>query len=300
MKKTPILVLIDIQNGFAKDGLTAQEGGSLYVPEGEVVAPLAADLIRDMRGGIVILSQDYHPADHASFAANHKGKAIFDKLPLARQPDGTYAPAKEGETVALEQDLWPDHCVQGTKSCLFSDEVMAALPSELVIKLVDHTSDPVLKGIDERGNRFFVIRKGMRSDLDSYGIATENDQLSKTQAPQVFDAIARVLKAEGTQQAVIGIGGLATNFCVEFSCRDMARDLVPALAEGGIGSKLLLLTDLSRGVPIPVADGSWPDLAAAPERMKADGAQITTSDSFRRELVTGRDIKPEPFAKRVG
>jgi nicotinamidase/pyrazinamidase len=83
------LVVIDVQNDFCP-------GGALAVPEGDAVVPVINRLQR--RFETVVLTQDWHPADHGSFASMH-GAEPFS---TARMPYG-------------EQVLWPDHCVQGTE-----------------------------------------------------------------------------------------------------------------------------------------------------------------------------------------
>ena len=92
------LLLIDIQNDFLP-------GGSLAVPEGEQIIPLVNRLQK--RFDLVVASQDWHPENHGSFAANHPGKEPFDKTELN----------------GLEQILWPPHCVQGLKGAEFSSEL---------------------------------------------------------------------------------------------------------------------------------------------------------------------------------
>jgi nicotinamidase/pyrazinamidase len=72
-------------------------GGSLAVGGGDEIVPLINQLARRFRN--VVLTQDWHPADHISFASQHEGKVPFETVEL---PYGT-------------QVLWPDHCVQGTR-----------------------------------------------------------------------------------------------------------------------------------------------------------------------------------------
>lgn len=82
------LIVIDVQNDFCP-------GGALAVPEGDAVVPVINRLQPSF--GTVVLTQDWHPADHRSFASQH-GAAPFSTTEM---PYGT-------------QVLWPDHCVQGT------------------------------------------------------------------------------------------------------------------------------------------------------------------------------------------
>lgn len=88
---TKALLLIDIQNGFCP-------GGKLPVTEGDAVVPVANRLMASGVYDLVVASQDWHPANHGSFASQHPGKKPFDMGELSGQP----------------QVMWPDHCVQGT------------------------------------------------------------------------------------------------------------------------------------------------------------------------------------------
>jgi nicotinamidase/pyrazinamidase len=89
------LIIVDLQNDFLP-------GGALAVPHGDEVLPLANELQR--RFDLVVATQDWHPPDHGSFAANHPGKKPGDRVML----DG------------IEQILWPVHCVQETHGAEFA------------------------------------------------------------------------------------------------------------------------------------------------------------------------------------
>ena len=84
-----VLLVIDVQNDFCDGGALAVPGGQEVVPVVHRLAPLFRHLI---------VTQDWHPRDHHSFASNHPGRSPFDTIASA-----------EGEHV-----LWPDHCVQGS------------------------------------------------------------------------------------------------------------------------------------------------------------------------------------------
>lgn len=88
------LIVIDVQNDFCPEGALAVSGGD------EIVAP-----INDLMGEFdaVVLTQDWHPAGHSSFASSHTGKAPLEMI------DMPYGP----------QVLWPDHCVQGSGGAEF-------------------------------------------------------------------------------------------------------------------------------------------------------------------------------------
>ena len=89
-----VLLIIDVQNDFCP-------GGALAVPQGDAIVPGVNRLARSFAH--VILTQDWHPLGHASFASSHPGKRPFDEIEVSY---GT-------------QILWPDHCVQGTQGAGF-------------------------------------------------------------------------------------------------------------------------------------------------------------------------------------
>ena len=92
------LIVIDVQNDFCP-------GGALAVADGNAIVPVVNRMIQSAPH--VILTQDWHPAGHSSFASRHEGKAPF-------------------ETIEMEygaQTLWPDHCVQGTKGAAFHPDL---------------------------------------------------------------------------------------------------------------------------------------------------------------------------------
>ena len=88
------LIVIDVQNDFCPGGALAVAGGSDIVP-GINAAMAQADC--------VVLTQDWHPATHLSFASQHAGRAPFDMVEMPYGP----------------QVLWPDHCVQGSHGAAF-------------------------------------------------------------------------------------------------------------------------------------------------------------------------------------
>lgn len=97
---TTALIVIDVQTDFCP-------GGALAVPDGDkIVAPVNA-LMAEAEA--VILTQDWHPAGHSSFASSHAGKSPYDLI------DMPYGP----------QVLWPDHCIQGSIGAQFHPELQA-------------------------------------------------------------------------------------------------------------------------------------------------------------------------------
>ena len=89
-----VLLVVDVQNDFCP-------GGALAVPHGDQIVPLVNRLAQ--RFAHVILTQDWHPRGHQSFASAHPGHKPYDMIEV------TYGP----------QVLWPDHCVQGTPGAAF-------------------------------------------------------------------------------------------------------------------------------------------------------------------------------------
>jgi nicotinamidase/pyrazinamidase len=99
---TQALLLIDLQNDF-------MPGGALAVPRGDEVVKVANEYIKSFKDGLIIATQDWHPADHKSFASNHPGKKPFVDVVML---DG------------LTQVLWTDHCVQNTHGAEFHDDLL--------------------------------------------------------------------------------------------------------------------------------------------------------------------------------
>lgn len=129
------LLIVDIQNDFLP-------GGALAVPEGEAVIPVINRL--QERFDLVLATQDWHPADHGSFAASHPGHKIGDVIQL----DG------------IPQVLWPVHCVQNSAGAQFS----AALDTTRVEKVFRKGTD---RNIDSYST-FFDNAKRRSTGLAEY------------------------------------------------------------------------------------------------------------------------------------
>jgi nicotinamidase/pyrazinamidase len=102
------LVVIDVQNDFCPGGALAVEGG-------DDILPIVNRLIGEYEH--VVLTQDWHPEGHSSFASQHGGKSPFDTVEM---PYGA-------------QTLWPDHCVQGTQGAAFHP-ALEWTKAELIIR----------------------------------------------------------------------------------------------------------------------------------------------------------------------
>ena len=125
------LLVIDLQPDFMPAGALACEDGDA------LVAPIAA-LLAERRYRTVVATQDWHPADHASFAHQHGGKLPFEAILLHAQP----------------QTLWPDHCVQGSPGARL------------------HFA------LEAQDRAFAILRKGANAMVDSYSAFAEADGLT--------------------------------------------------------------------------------------------------------------------------
>jgi nicotinamidase/pyrazinamidase len=134
LRQTDALLVIDMQLDFLP-------GGALAVTDGNAIIPGTNALAA--RFDHVILTQDWHPRNHISFASTH-GKQPF--------PNGIQATI---DAPYGTQHLWPDHCIQGTRG--------AELHPDLSIPHAE-----------------LILRKGFRKDIDSYSAFTENDQRTPT------------------------------------------------------------------------------------------------------------------------
>jgi len=135
------LLLIDIQNDFLP-------GGALAVPEGDLIVPVVNDLMPQF--DLIVATQDWHPADHGSFAVNHPGRSAFEQIEL----DG------------LPQTLWPVHCVQNTGGALFAPGLNTRLIDKVFPKGMNARIDSY-SGFFDNGHR---AATGMSEWLKSRGV----------------------------------------------------------------------------------------------------------------------------------
>ncbi|MGA2974595.1 MAG: bifunctional nicotinamidase/pyrazinamidase [Spirochaetia bacterium] len=160
----PVLLIIDVQNDFCPGGNLAVEDGDAVVPIINRIMPLFSR---------VVATQDWHPPDHISFASRHPGRKPLDVV----------------DARGIEQVLWPDHCVQGTRG--------ADLHPRLDVGRIE-----------------LVMRKGLRRDLDSYSAFFENDHTTDT-------GLRFYLKGLRAREVVVC--GLATDYCVYASAMDARK-----------------------------------------------------------------------------
>ena len=129
------LLIIDIQFDFLEGGSLAIPGGNEVIHEILKVAP---------NFETIILSQDWHPAGHKSFASSHPGKSSFDQIEW------------QGKT----ETLWPDHCVQNTEGAKIHPEILALNPSIIIQKGNDREIDSY--------SAFFDNNKQKKTGLESW------------------------------------------------------------------------------------------------------------------------------------
>ncbi len=121
------LILVDIQNDFCP-------GGALAVADGDAVVPVANRLMDSV--DLVVATQDWHPANHGSFASNNPGKQVFTM----------------GDLAGLPQVMWPDHCVQWTGGAQFHPGLDTKRIARVFPKGTDATIDSY-SGFFDNGKR---------------------------------------------------------------------------------------------------------------------------------------------------
>jgi nicotinamidase/pyrazinamidase len=160
MPENSALLIVDIQNDFLP-------GGALAVPDGDKVVSVVNAISAHFE--VVLAAQDWHPPGHGSFASTH-GKQPGEVIDLA----------------GIQQELWPDHCVQGTKGAEFADDL------EL-----------------DRARKCF--KKGVDPEIDSYGAFYDNGWRRAT-------GLADYLRENNIER--LYIVGLALDYCVKYSVLD--------------------------------------------------------------------------------
>jgi nicotinamidase/pyrazinamidase len=183
------LIVVDVQNDFCP-------GGSLAVADGDaIVAPINA-MMGDYDA--VILTQDWHPADHSSFAENHAGAQAFT---TTQMPYG-------------EQMLWPSHCVQGSAGAAFHPDLNTDR-ADLVIRkgfrsTIDSYSAFFENDQSTRTGLAGYLRDRAIDDLDFVGLATDYcvawsalDAVKEGFGAQVLLEACRAIDMGGTLDAAL-------------------------------------------------------------------------------------------------
>lgn len=146
------LLIVDLQNDFLP-------GGALGVPGGDELVPAINELMPHY--DLVVATQDWHPADHGSFASNHSEQKVGDFIELA----------------GLRQILWPTHCVQGTLGAEFALGLDTGKVDRIFQKGTDSTVDSY-SGFHDNGHRKSTgladyLRHSDVSEVHVCGIATD-------------------------------------------------------------------------------------------------------------------------------
>ncbi len=159
------LIIVDVQYDFLP-------GGSLAVEGGDEIIPVINQLIKDY--DLIIFTRDFHPSNHKSFASQHEGKNVFSQINLN----------------GIDQVLWPDHCVQGTRG--------------------SHIHDDLIGNPDLKDKQVYIFKKGMNPEYDSYsGFKDANDEST---------GLYTFLLDKGIHD--IEVVGLVLDFCVAFTAMD--------------------------------------------------------------------------------
>jgi nicotinamidase/pyrazinamidase len=152
MNANAVLIVVDVQNGF-------MPGGGLPVPRGHEVVPVINALAQKFAN--VVLTQDWHPAGHASFASSHAGKNPYD---LMKMPYG-------------DQVLWPDHCIQGTHDAALHADLRIS-HAQLIIRKGFHAGVDSYSAFQEAdrvtstGLAAYLQARGMK-EVHVCGLATD-------------------------------------------------------------------------------------------------------------------------------
>lgn len=177
------LIVVDLQHDFLPGGALAVAGGDAVVAPIAALAPAFAT---------VVATQDWHPAGHVSFASAHPGRSPYQTIALPQGP----------------QELWPDHCVAGSRGAALHP----GLPDAAVT---------------------LVLRKGTRREVDSYSAFREN---AGSDGGRPTTGLGAWLEARGLER--VFVCGLARDFCVRATAVDAAAE----------GFEVVVLDDLTRAV----------------------------------------------------
>lgn len=184
------LILVDIQNDFVP-------GGALGVDDGDAVVPIANALAPKF--DLVVATQDWHPADHGSFASNHDGRT----------------PGEVTELDGLAQVLWPDHCVQGTFGAQFVDELDTSNIARVFQKGTDVAIDSY-SGFFDNGHRKSTgladyLREQGVDEVVVVGIATDYC-VKWTALDAVSEGFAATVVRDGVRGVELAAGDIDRAF----------------------------------------------------------------------------------------
>lgn len=245
-------IIVDVQKGFCP-------GGNLAVPEGD-------EIIDDVNAiaekfGIIIMTQDFHPAGHASFASTHNRNPMEnvwmkDGQIVGDVQEGIDTPPVEG---AIKQTLWPDHCVQGTEDA--------------------HFHPRLLENLGEKIDGVTVLQKGYQQPYDSYSGFWDN---GKQAQPRFMngETLEDTLKALDVKRVVFT--GLAYDFCVGWHALDAKE----------AGFEAIVVKGATRGINVPIAEGVTTETLM--DQQLADAGVIVVNDIDELAATLGVSNAPKP------
>ena len=187
MNAQAVLIVVDVQNGF-------MPGGGLPVARGDEVVPIINALSQQFAN--VVLTQDWHPAGHASFASSHTGKQPYEVMQMPYGP----------------QVLWPDHCVQGTQDAALHKDLQ--IPhAQLIIRKGFHAGVDSYSAFQEADRKTSTglaayLKARNLSEVHVCGLATDFcvawtalDARSAGFEVSVHEAACRAIDLNGSLQA---------------------------------------------------------------------------------------------------
>lgn len=197
MKAKKALILVDLQNDFC-------QGGQLAVSGGDEVVHLANDLQPFF--DLVVATQDWHPADHLSFAISHQGASVGD----IREVEG------------LAQVLWPAHCIQDSHGAKFHPALKTQAIDKIIYKGIDQKIDSYSAFFDNAHRRSTGLGDYLRQEgiQEVYILGLATDYCVKF---SVLDAIRLGFKVFLVKDACRG---------VELNSGDISRALEEMHAAG--------------------------------------------------------------------
>jgi nicotinamidase/pyrazinamidase len=202
-----ILIVVDVQNDFCPNG-------ALAVPRGDEVVPMVNRLAEKFRK--VVLTQDWHPAGHLSFASAHPGHSPYDTIAMPYGP----------------QVLWPDHCVQGTPGAAFHSGLQ-----------IPHAGLVVRKGLDPAIDSYSALYENDRTTPTGLtGYLRERGIKRLFLAGLALDFCVRYSVEDAVREgfAVVAIEdacrGIDVQGSVAATCASFAALRVPCIKAGELGA----------------------------------------------------------------
>jgi len=233
LNKDHALLVIDVQNDFIENSSQKYKGDvkdffppNLEVNKSTSILPKILALKNIFHKDRIILTQDWHPIGHISFAASNDkryskdpvtGLSMLNKEELIKEVNG--------EKVDLgSQELWPKHCIQKQQGAEFHQEIKSLWKEAELVTVLE-------KNKDYNNNKPKIIRKGSNLNIDSYsGFGDKfNNKYDRTE----LNDLLKKLKVK-----TVVVCGLAFDYCVKFTCLDALR----------IGFNVVLIKDATASV----------------------------------------------------